>query len=60
MPPTMTKIRRPIPRPPCRVLVQGMVNLSPAAYKYRGENRKQEGGKNFGEGEKAVTEREAR
>jgi len=40
MPPTMTKSRRPMPWPPCPVLVQGMVNLSSTTYKYRGERHK--------------------
>jgi hypothetical protein len=45
MPPTMTKSIRPMPRPPCPVLVQGMVNLSSTTYKYRGWMWEREGGK---------------
>jgi len=63
MPPTMTKSRRPMPRPPCPVLVQGMVNLSSTTYKYKAVTKREEGGWRKGEKRKPggkILEKEGR
>jgi hypothetical protein len=39
----MMKSERTMPQPPCLVLGQGTVNLSPTAYKYKGTSDTGEG-----------------